>query len=88
MANSYTTYPFSDLISIEVTADAPFVLALRIPGWVTGSSYSLNGEPHQSMKSIPGLFYIVMKRGYNVLRWSLAAPTTIGKHLAGLATVT
>lgn len=38
-----TNYPFDTELDYSITSDAAFQLALRVPGWATGASYSING---------------------------------------------
>lgn len=50
-----TSYPFSDTVQIVVSAVHPFPLLLRIPGWATGASLTL--DTGERIDVAPGSFY-------------------------------
>ncbi|MGJ5813289.1 beta-L-arabinofuranosidase domain-containing protein [Paludibaculum fermentans] len=56
-----TEYPFRDTIRLKITAGQPatFPLVLRVPGWATGASITVNGKSEQGIR--PGSYHRVAR---------------------------
>jgi DUF1680 family protein len=70
-----TRYPWDGAISIaldEVAAEGQFLIRLRIPGWATGATATVNGKPSTEAPE-PGR-YLSMRRGWR-------SGDVIGLHL-------
>ena len=75
-------YPFSDSVKLEIaeTAQTPWPLFLRIPGWSKSTSLNVNGIPVEG-KITPGTFFRISrnwKKG-DVINLSFTAEVEISK---------
>ena len=61
-----TDYPFDETISFQISVDRPvaFPLYLRVPGWCSNATLSINGKPVSGLSG-PPLSYLQVKRTWN-----------------------
>ena len=58
-----TEYPWDGKVTIQIqqAPDVPMALMLRIPGWTTGTTITVNGEPANAEPK-PGTYTIIRRR--------------------------
>ena len=72
-----TDYPFEEQIQLHVTVtgSATFPLVLRIPGWCTNATISVNGQPRSGI--LAGTFFRIRREWHNGDLVSIKLPMTI-----------
>ncbi|EJD02570.1 uncharacterized protein FOMMEDRAFT_19884 [Fomitiporia mediterranea MF3/22] len=73
-----TTYPFSDIVSVSVSADKAFTYLVRIPSWVSGATISLNGGDAKGIEAdSSGLASVDLPAGNSKFMLNLPSEITI-----------
>ncbi|KAF9530548.1 hypothetical protein CPB83DRAFT_905197 [Crepidotus variabilis] len=68
-----TQYPFSDTLKTTVTASKAFTYYVRIPGWVSGGTISINSGPTQPLSPTNGLQPVKVGGGLTQILLNLPA---------------
>jgi DUF1680 family protein len=82
-----TLYPFSDTLTTTVTASKAFTYYVRIPGWVTGGTISINQGKAQPVQPVNGLHAVSIAAGTTKFTLNLPAPITIESRPHGSVAV-
>jgi hypothetical protein len=74
-----TKYPFDFILSYTVSASSSFDLYLRVPGWATSSSASVNSGVSESLDpdKSTGMAKVSLPAGQSTVKYTLRAGTSI-----------
>lgn len=74
-----TQYPFSDTLTTTVTASKAFTYYVRVPGWVTAGTISINGGQAKPVTPSNGLQAVSVAKGTTKFTLNLPAAITVGR---------
>ena len=77
-ASVETLYPFSDEVTITVTAQKPFTYYVRIPGWIEHGSILVDGASTTPLSPMDGLQAIPVKAGTTLIALNLPVEIKTG----------
>ncbi|KAH7921753.1 hypothetical protein BV22DRAFT_1038302 [Leucogyrophana mollusca] len=82
-----TMYPFSDILTTTITADAAFTYYIRIPGWVSGGTIAVNGGTEEAVSPSNGLQSVQVGAGTTTIVLNIPADITLENRPEGSVAV-
>ncbi|KAK7053027.1 hypothetical protein VNI00_004348 [Paramarasmius palmivorus] len=81
--NVDTLYPFSDVVTTTINAGSSYTHFVRIPSWVAGGTFSINGATQQPLKPTNGLQSFSISSGKTTIILNLTPQITTEARLHG-----